>query len=62
MADGSQLIFSVSAVKDGETTAKDAKELASSREFLRRAHAQGEYGAFLAELRNQTKVKMKSDK
>ncbi len=62
MADGSQLIFSVSAVKDGEITPKDAKELASSREFLRRAHAQGEYGAFLAELRNQTKVKIKSDK
>ena len=62
MADGSQLVFSVSAVKDGEITAKDPKELASSREFLRRAHAQGEYGAFLAELRDQTKVKIKSDK
>ena len=62
MADGSQLIFSVSAVKDGEITAKDAKEFASARELLRRAHAQGEYGAFLAELRDQTKVKIKSDK
>ena len=59
LADGSQLVFSVIAVKDGASTAADSKEQESGTQFLRRVGAQGEFGAFVAKLRELADVEIK---
>lgn len=59
LADGSQLVFSVIAVKDGASTATDSKEQESGTQFLRRVGAQGEFGAFVAKLRELADVEIK---
>jgi peptidyl-prolyl cis-trans isomerase D len=58
LADGSQLIFSVIAVKDGASTPANSKEQETGTQFLRRVGAQGEFGAFVAKLRELADVQI----
>jgi len=59
LSDGGQIVFTVLSAKDGEKVSKDPKEQAQARDFLSRSEAQREFGSFVAELRNATKVKLK---
>jgi peptidyl-prolyl cis-trans isomerase D len=58
LADGSQLIFSVTAVKDGASVSADSKEQEAGSQFLRRIGAQGEFGTFVAKLRELADVQI----
>jgi peptidyl-prolyl cis-trans isomerase D len=58
LADGSQLILSVTAVQDGASASADKKEQEAGTQFLRRIGAQGEFGAFVAKLRELADVQI----
>lgn len=57
--DGSQYVFSVTAVKDGASTAADAKEQTSASEFMVRNAAQREFGSYVERLRELADVEVR---
>ena len=57
-ANGSQWVFTVTAVKDGPVSAADAKEQESATQFMTRSGSQREFGSFVERLRELADVKI----
>lgn len=53
---GDQLVFAVTAIKDGGGDAKDAKDQISASQFLVRSEGQREFGSFVEQLRQLADV------
>jgi peptidyl-prolyl cis-trans isomerase D len=53
---GDQLVFAVTAIKDGGGDAKDAKDQISASQFLMRSEGQREFGSFVEQLRQLADV------
>lgn len=56
--DGTQFVFSVVGVKDGASTAADAKEQESANQFMIRTSGQQEFGIFVERLRQLADVEV----
>lgn len=59
MDNGDQIVFNVLEVKDGSLAAVDPKEQEMARDYMARNAGQGEFSAFLAQLRAQSDVYVK---
>jgi len=59
-ANGSQLVFAVSSIKDGPAVTADPKEQESSGQAMSRSGSQREFGSFVERLRELADVKINS--
>jgi peptidyl-prolyl cis-trans isomerase D len=59
MENGDQIVFNLLEVKEGATASVDPKELEMARDYMARNAGQGEFVAFLAQLRAQSDVYIK---